>query len=73
MLALILGQAKTVDKIKGYAKSTFNKAFLQISVFGAFMNPILPGFQIQFWFNVDGVGTKKITSDMDNTIRLDKI
>jgi phosphoribosylformylglycinamidine cyclo-ligase len=50
----------TVDKIKNYAKSTFNKSVLtDIGLFGAFFQPDLSGFKEPvFVSSVDGVGTK---------------
>lgn len=59
---------KTVDKIKGYAKSTFNKSVLtDIGMFGAFYEPDFSGFEKPVLVSsVDGVGTKlKIAVDMD--------
>ena len=51
---------ETVDKIKNYAKSTFNKSVLtDIGLFGAFFQPDLSGFKEPvFVSSVDGVGTK---------------
>jgi phosphoribosylformylglycinamidine cyclo-ligase len=51
---------KTVDKIKGYAKSTFNKAVLSdIGLFGAFFQPDLANYKEPVLVSsVDGVGTK---------------
>ena len=57
---------KTVDKIKGYAKSTFNKSVLtDIGMFGAFYEPDFSGYQKPVLVSsVDGVGTKlKIAID----------
>ena len=50
----------TVDKIKYYAKSTFNKSVLaDIGLFGAFFQPDLTGFKEPVLVSsVDGVGTK---------------
>ena len=59
---------KTVDKIKGYAKSTFNKSVLaDIGMFGAFYEPDFTGISNPVLVSsVDGVGTKlKIAIDMD--------
>lgn len=59
---------KTVDKIKGYAKSTFNKSVLaDIGMFGAFYEPDFSGYEKPVLVSsVDGVGTKlKIAIDMD--------
>ncbi|MBK7380092.1 MAG: phosphoribosylformylglycinamidine cyclo-ligase [Ignavibacteriales bacterium] len=59
---------KTVDKIKGYAKSTFNKSVLtDIGMFGAFYEPDFSGFEKPVLVSsVDGVGTKlKIAVDMN--------
>lgn len=58
---------RTVDKIKGYAKSTFNKSVLaDIGMFGAFYEPDFTGYQKPVLVSsVDGVGTKlKIAVDM---------
>lgn len=58
---------KTVDKIKGYAKSTFNKSVLaDIGMFGAFYEPDFSGYEKPVLVSsVDGVGTKlKIAIDM---------
>lgn len=58
---------KTVDKIKGYAKSTFNKSVLtDIGMFGAFYEPDFSGYEKPVLVSsVDGVGTKlKIAVDM---------
>ena len=57
---------KTVDKIKGYAKSTFNKSVLtDIGMFGAFYEPDFSGYEKPVLVSsVDGVGTKlKIAVD----------
>lgn len=59
---------KTVDKIKGYAKSTFNKSVLaDIGMFGAFYEPDFSGYKKPVLVSsVDGVGTKlKIAVDMN--------
>lgn len=59
---------QTVDKIKGYAKSTFNKSVLtDIGMFGAFFEPDFSAYQKPVLVSsVDGVGTKlKIAVDMD--------
>lgn len=59
---------KTVDKIKGYAKSTFNKSVLaEIGMFGAFYEPDFSGYEKPVLVSsVDGVGTKlKIAIDMN--------
>jgi phosphoribosylformylglycinamidine cyclo-ligase len=59
---------KTVDKIKDYAKSTFNKSVLaDIGMFGAFYEPDFSGYEKPVLVSsVDGVGTKlKIAVDMD--------
>jgi len=59
---------KTVDKIKGYAKSTFNKSVLaEIGMFGAFYEPDFFGYKNPVLVSsVDGVGTKlKIAIEMD--------
>lgn len=58
---------KTVDKIKGYAKSTFNKSVLaDIGMFGAFYEPDFSVYEKPVLVSsVDGVGTKlKIAIDM---------
>lgn len=58
---------RTVDKIKGYAKSTFNKSVLaDIGMFGAFYEPDFTGYQKPVLVSsVDGVGTKlKVAVDM---------
>lgn len=59
---------KTVDKIKGYAKSTFNKSVLtDIGMFGAFYEPDFSDFKNPVLVSsVDGVGTKlKVAIEMD--------
>lgn len=59
---------KTIDKIKGYAKSTFNKSVLaDIGMFGAFYEPDFSGYKNPVLVSsVDGVGTKlKIAIEMD--------
>ena len=59
---------KTIDKIKGYAKSTFNKSVLaDIGMFGAFYEPDFSGIKNPVLVSsVDGVGTKlKIAFEMD--------
>ena len=59
---------KTVNKIKGYAKSTFNKSVLtDIGMFGAFYEPDFSGYKNPVLVSsVDGVGTKlKIAIEMD--------
>lgn len=59
---------KTVDKIKSYAKSTFNKSVLaDIGMFGAFYEPDFSGYEKPVLVSsVDGVGTKlKIAIEMD--------
>ncbi len=59
---------RTVDKIKGYAKSTFNKSVLtDIGMFGAFYEPDFSGLKNPVLVSsVDGVGTKlKIAIQMD--------
>ncbi|HEX9251913.1 MAG TPA: phosphoribosylformylglycinamidine cyclo-ligase [Ignavibacteriaceae bacterium] len=59
---------RTVDKIKGYAKSTFNKSVLaDIGMFGAFYEPDFSGYKNPVLVSsVDGVGTKlKIAIEMD--------
>ncbi len=59
---------KTVDKIKGYAKSTFNKSVLaDIGMFGAFYEPDFSGYEKPVLVSsVDGVGTKlKIAIEMN--------
>jgi len=51
---------ETVDKIKSYAKSTFNKSVLaDIGLFGAFFQPDLTNYKEPVLVSsVDGVGTK---------------
>ena len=51
---------ETVDKIKNYAKSTFNKSVLtDIGLFGAFFQPDFSGYKEPVLVSsVDGVGTK---------------
>ena len=59
---------KTVNKIKGYAKSTFNKSVLaDIGMFGAFYEPDFSAYKNPVLVSsVDGVGTKlKVAIDMD--------
>lgn len=59
---------KTVDKIKGYAKSTFNKSVLaDIGMFGAFYEPDFSDYKNPVLVSsVDGVGTKlKIAIEME--------
>ena len=59
---------KTIDKIKGYAKSTFNKSVLaEIGMFGAFYEPDFSSYKNPVLVSsVDGVGTKlKIAIEMD--------
>jgi phosphoribosylformylglycinamidine cyclo-ligase len=59
---------KTVDKIKGYAKSTFNKSVLaDIGMFGAFFEPDFSGYKNPVLVSsVDGVGTKlKVAIEMN--------
>ncbi len=59
---------KTVNKIKGYAKSTFNKSVLaDIGMFGAFYEPDFSDYKNPVLVSsVDGVGTKlKIAIEMD--------
>lgn len=59
---------KTVEKIKGYAKSTFNKSVLaDIGMFGAFYEPDFSDLKNPVLVSsVDGVGTKlKIAIAMD--------
>jgi len=53
---------ETVQKIKNYAKSTFNKSVLtDIGLFGAFYQPDLSAYKEPvFVSSVDGVGTKLI-------------
>ncbi len=58
---------KTVDKIKGYAKSTFNKSVLaDIGMFGAFYEPDFSCYETPVLVSsVDGVGTKlKVAIEM---------
>ncbi len=58
---------KTVDKIKTYARSTFNKSVLtDIGMFGAFYEPDFSGLANPVLVSsVDGVGTKlKIAVEM---------
>lgn len=58
---------KTVDKIKSYAKSTFNKSVLtDIGMFGAFYEPDFSGIKKPVLVSsVDGVGTKlKVAIEM---------
>jgi len=59
---------KTVDKIKGHAKSTFNKSVLaDIGMFGAFYEPDFSIYKNPVLVSsVDGVGTKlKIAVEMN--------
>jgi phosphoribosylformylglycinamidine cyclo-ligase len=59
---------ETVDKIKSYAKSTFNKSVLaEIGLFGAFFQPDLTDYKEPVLVSsVDGVGTKlKIAIEMN--------
>lgn len=59
---------ETVDKIKNYAKSTFNKSVLaDIGLFGAFFEPDLSNYKNPVLVSsVDGVGTKlKIAIEMN--------
>ena len=59
---------ETVDKIKNYAKSTFNRSVLtDIGLFGAFFQPDLTDYkQPVLVSSVDGVGTKlKIAIEMN--------
>lgn len=59
---------KTVDKIKGFAKSTFNDSVLaDIGMFGAFYEPDFSDYKNPVLVSsVDGVGTKlKIAIEMD--------
>ncbi len=59
---------KTVDRIKGYAKSTFNKSVLaDIGMFGAFYEPDFSDYKNPVLVSsVDGVGTKlKIAVEMN--------
>ena len=58
----------TVEKIKNYAKSTFNKSVLtDIGLFGAFYQPALANFKEPVLVSsVDGVGTKlKIATSLN--------
>lgn len=69
---------ETVDKIKSYAKSTFNKSVLaDIGLFGAFFQPDLTQYKEPVLVSsVDGVGTKlKIAIDLNkhNTIGQDLV
>jgi phosphoribosylformylglycinamidine cyclo-ligase len=59
---------ETVDKIKNFAKSTFNKSVLaDIGLFGGFFQPDLAGYREPVLVSsVDGVGTKlKIAIQMN--------
>ena len=59
---------ETVDKIKNFAKSTFNKSVLaDIGLFGGFFQPDLAGYtEPVLVSSVDGVGTKlKIAIQMN--------
>lgn len=59
---------KTVDKIKGYAKSTFDKSVLaDIGMFGAFFEPDFSAYKNPVLVSsVDGVGTKlKVAIEMN--------
>ena len=59
---------ETVDKIKNFAKSTFNKSVLaDIGLFGGFFQPDLAGYTAPVLVSsVDGVGTKlKIAIQMN--------
>jgi phosphoribosylformylglycinamidine cyclo-ligase len=59
---------KTVNKIKGYAKSTFNKSVLaDIGMFGAFYEPDFSDYKNPVLVSsVDGVGTKlKVAIEMN--------
>jgi phosphoribosylformylglycinamidine cyclo-ligase len=59
---------ETVDKIKNYAKSTFNDSVLaDIGLFGAFFQPDLTGYKQPILVSsVDGVGTKlKISIELN--------
>lgn len=59
---------KTIDKIKGYAKSTFNKSVLaDIGMFGAFYEPDFSDYKNPVLVSsVDGVGTKlKVAIEMN--------
>jgi len=69
---------ETVQKIKNYAKSTFNKSVLEdIGLFGAFFQPDLTGYNEPVLVSsVDGVGTKlKIAIQLNkhNTIGQDLV
>ena len=69
---------ETVDKIKSYAKSTFNKSVLtDIGLFGAFFQPDLTRYKEPVLVSsVDGVGTKlKIAIEFNkhNTIGQDLV
>jgi phosphoribosylformylglycinamidine cyclo-ligase len=69
---------ETVQKIKNYAKSTFNKSVLEdIGLFGAFFQPDLTGYKEPVLVSsVDGVGTKlKIAIQLNkhNTIGQDLV
>ncbi|MCU0412965.1 MAG: phosphoribosylformylglycinamidine cyclo-ligase [Ignavibacteriaceae bacterium] len=69
---------ETVDKIKSYAKSTFNKSVLtDIGLFGAFFQPDLTRYKEPVLVSsVDGVGTKlKIAIELNkhNTIGQDLV
>ncbi|MEP0860222.1 MAG: phosphoribosylformylglycinamidine cyclo-ligase [Ignavibacterium sp.] len=64
----ILAGDKTIEKIKGFAKSTFNKNVLSdIGLFGGFYELDLTGYNNPVLVSsVDGVGTKlKIAFEMD--------
>lgn len=64
----ILAGDKTIEKIKGFAKSTFNKNVLSdIGLFGGFYELDLTGYKNPVLVSsVDGVGTKlKIAFEMD--------
>jgi phosphoribosylformylglycinamidine cyclo-ligase len=69
---------ETIQKIKNYAKSTFNKSVLEdIGLFGAFFQPDLTGYKEPVLVSsVDGVGTKlKIAIQLNkhNTIGQDLV
>ena len=69
---------QTVDKIKGYAKSTFNKSVLaDIGMFGAFFEPDFSEYKNPVLVSsVDGVGTKlkiAIAMDKHNTVGQDLV
>jgi phosphoribosylformylglycinamidine cyclo-ligase len=69
---------KTVNKIKGYANSTFNSSVLtDIGMFGAFYEPDFSEYkQPVLVSSVDGVGTKlKVAFEMDkhNTVGQDLV